>query len=64
MGFCYPLLELVSLHCPLPLSKLNPKYALGSNQNDLNVSAIVFEPRFSLEAAGKMFNEQDQKEES
>lgn len=58
------LIELLLFNSPHPLSKLHPRYTLGSNQNDLNVNAIVFEPRFSLEAAGKMFNKQDQKEES
>lgn len=56
--------RVVIIWLPLPLSKLHPKYALGSNQNDLNVNTIVFEPRFSFKAAGKMFNKQVQKEES
>lgn len=30
----------------------------------LNVNTVVFEPRFSLEEAGKISNKQDQKEKS
>lgn len=61
---CHCLLpELLWFNSPLPLSKLYPKEALGSNQNNLNVNAIIYGPRFSLQAAGKMFNQPDQKEE-